>query len=140
MKNFTLVFITIISVLTISCDSDDTSQDPIVGVWTLSERFQNESLIELTNCTLKNAIIAMPDGTFESKFYRQGNDTTCELYLESSGTWENLGDNKYTLIEEGKDPYASEIRENKDGDIFSLEDSFEFQGNTIMQKELFTKL
>ncbi|WP_062057285.1 lipocalin family protein [Aquimarina longa] len=139
MKKISSVLVIIISIAIFSCGSDDVkTPDPIIGVWTLSERFQNGSTVELTNCKLKNAIIVMPDGTFESKFYKKQSNNTCELYLESSGTWKSLGNNTYTLIEDEKDPYTSEI--NEDGSILSLNDSFEFQGGINTLKEVFTKL
>ncbi len=139
MKNFTLFCAICITIISLSCSSDDdaVTQDPIIGKWTLSQRFQNGVETQLTECFKTNEVIFVADGTLKSTFHRIATNNSCEFSHEASGTWENLGNNKYTMIEGDDKPYVCEI--NEAGTVFSIEDNFEFQGEEILLKDVLTK-
>ncbi|WP_282148600.1 lipocalin family protein [Algibacter lectus] len=101
--------ILLLSVITLtfsSCSSDDDSQDSIIGIWNYYQSFENDEEYELDSCDKQDQLTFNSDGTYSSITYYSGNDDTCMVDYESTGTWVNLGDNIYEFTED-EDDYTS---------------------------------
>lgn len=137
MKKNTLLYAVCIVVFFASCSSDDDqNNDPIVGKWTFSERFHNGEAIALDDCFKNDEVIFSENETLNSTFHRVAG-STCEVSHTAEGTWKNLGDSKYTMTESNEEPYSCVISEN--GTVFSIETTFEFQGEEIVQRDILVK-
>ncbi len=137
MKKTILLYVIFNVLFFTSCSSDDdNTADPIIGKWTLSERFHNGEVFALDNCFKSDEVIFMENGTLTSTFHKlTGN--TCEVSHTVEGTWKNLGNNQYTMVENGEEPYTCVISEN--GAVFTIETQFEFQGEEILQRDILIK-
>lgn len=90
-----IIFLAMILVGLSSCSNDDnentTSIDPLVGVW---YPFSDDG-IEESKCRKKSTFTFSEDGKYQSIGIIEGSDGNCIDDFKFSGTWENLGDNKY---------------------------------------------
>jgi hypothetical protein len=117
-----LLLLSVITLTFNSCDSDDSpSQDSLIGTWNYYQSFENDDEYELSTCDKEEELIVNADGTFSSKSYYENDNETCTLAYESTGTWENLGDNLYAFTDDDDD-YTSEITITFSGDTFYIID------------------
>ncbi|UOB17940.1 lipocalin family protein [Abyssalbus ytuae] len=140
MNSYKLLVIILLLSLTVSCNSDDDApqpQDPLIGEWTLSQRFQNDVEINLGDCFINDAVTFIADGMLESIFHRVTLEDECIFSHDATGTWENLGNNKYFMTEGEEGIYNCEI--NDAGNVFTLEFTWDFLGETIEQKDILVK-
>ncbi|WP_103867294.1 lipocalin family protein [Aquimarina sp. I32.4] len=98
MKKVILVATVFLSVLVISCSSDDDANDttdPVVGTWKYAQFLvDGKEETPLTDCEKKSSFVFSVDGKVEDNFYEDGS-SECKLY-NSSGTWKKNNDGTYT--------------------------------------------
>ncbi|MBW1295316.1 lipocalin family protein [Aquimarina litoralis] len=122
MKKIVLLFAAI-STIMISCQSDDDGagpvdmQDPFVGTWKITQEFENGVEVMQEACDLEETIIIKDDMKLSGTYYMMGT-SGCTVGGTYTGTWENLGNNKYKVTSD--DPEAT-----------STEATVTFSGNTM---------
>lgn len=95
MKKYLILALLIAFVFT-SCSSDDDGNtnepDPILGTWVLVEA--PDAFMDPHACPDDSIVTFTDDNGVHGVFYQEDHD--CQAN-ESTGAWENLGDNQYRL-------------------------------------------
>ncbi len=124
MKKTILILAFLVSAITFtSCSSDDSeapkpTKDKLIGEWSYYKEFENGVEAELDVCDLKDNLSYNADGTMTAEYYESASKSDCSK-IATSGTWKNLGNNKYEIIEDGKTNTRVITFE---GDTFSFEE------------------
>ena len=105
MKKLVLLLSVLALVLT-SCRSDednsnDLSQELLIGTWTYFKTFEDGVEIVLSDCEKQETQVFNTDGTFTITEYDDF-DGPCVLDGTFSGTWVNSGDGIYTVTAFGQ--------------------------------------
>ena len=105
-----LLILTIAMFTLLSCSSDDKNEiptNPIVGVWTI--QFNKTKLVPKVapeeseeDCSDNDRMTVTEDGKLTSVYYNEGKGG-CIMGETENGTWEDNGNNNYTLIIDGED-------------------------------------
>ncbi|MDH7447716.1 lipocalin family protein [Aquimarina sp. 2201CG14-23] len=119
MKKIILLFAVSISICITSCQTDDDAgpadtKDKFIGSWKITQEFENGIEVTVETCTLQDVLTIKDDQNLTSTSYIAENGT-CKLEETLTGTWENLGDNKYKITPE----------------IDEVEATITFSGNTM---------
>ncbi len=123
MKKIILLFTIATSIIFASCSSDDDNsgpvdtQDKFIGVWKITQEFEDGVEVTVATCDLQDVLTVTEDEKFSGTSHVMENGT-CVLEDTFTGTWENLGDNKY------------KITSDMDG-TESVEATITFSGNTM---------
>ena len=123
MKKIILLVAVSISMCVTSCKSDDDAagpvemQDPFVGTWKIAQEFENGVELMQETCDLEETIVVKNDGTYSGTYYLMG-ASDCEVGGTYTGSWENLGNNKYKITSNGEE-------------TISIEATITFSGNTM---------
>ncbi len=98
--NLSTVFF--ISILFISCSSDDDSSvESIVGKWQIEQMFKNNVSENISECKKKSTLEFKDDTTFISTPYVLFNGD-CIIDGISSGTWRDTGNNNLEVKVSGE--------------------------------------
>ncbi|WP_299247179.1 lipocalin family protein [uncultured Aquimarina sp.] len=104
MKKIILLFAVIISISMISCQTDDDAgpadtQDKFIGNWKITQEFEDGVEVAVEVCDLQDVLTVTDDQKFSGTSHIMENGA-CKLEDTLTGTWENLGDNKYKITPE----------------------------------------
>ncbi|WP_299183681.1 lipocalin family protein [uncultured Aquimarina sp.] len=102
MKKVILLFTAFISIIMISCQTDDDAgppdtQDKFIGSWKITQEFQDGIEQAVDTCELLDVLTVTADQNFTSTAHRMENGTCVLVDNPLEGTWENLGDDKYRI-------------------------------------------
>jgi len=104
MKKNILLFIVVIFACMISCQTDDDTgpldtQDKFIGSWKITQEFDNGVEETIETCDLQDVLTVTEDQKFSGTSHSMENGI-CTLQETLTGTWENLGGNKYKINSE----------------------------------------
>ena len=104
MKKLTFFAVLFMAVGMVSCSSDDSdndSQDKIVGTWRLESSTYNGEIFEPDECELMSSMTFHANGNLsEIEYYEDFNTGECVLETdeeETSQTWEHLEGSTYRI-------------------------------------------
>jgi len=125
MKKIFLLLVVSISVCMTSCKSDDDAagpadtQDKFIGVWKITQEFENGVEQTLETCDLESRLTVTDDQKYSGASYDLENET-CVLQETLTGSWENLGSNKYKITPDLDGEEAIEATITFSGDTMTI--------------------
>ncbi|WP_298309905.1 lipocalin family protein [uncultured Aquimarina sp.] len=123
MKKTILLFTALISIIMVSCQTDDDAgpadtQDKFIGSWKITQEFRDGIEQAVDTCELLDVLTVTADQNFTSIAHRMENGTCVLVDDPLQGTWENLGDNIYKITPDRDQAEA-------------IEATITFSGNTM---------
>lgn len=90
MKKLLILFLVGITTFSCSSDNEETTQDPIIGTWTLFSRNNQE----VNDCQKKSTVSFTENGNYNNTgYYLDNTNNNCIADYNENGGWENNNGN-----------------------------------------------
>lgn len=125
-------FVFTFSLTSCSSDDDNSSQDPFVGTWKYFTYFEDGVEYPLDDCESQDTFVISSNGTFQITRHDEFGGE-CQIDIQVSGTWENLGNGTYSSTTDGDTYVQNVIFEGNKMFLDDVEDGVTFRDVFVRQ-------